>query len=119
MSCHGSRWQTGQDYPTLDRADWPIERNFADRKNKVKISKEEIVRKYRGLEDCGYINLHDLEDHRGEEEQQGQLVNMVDEKVNKCEEWDTKCRVIGPGCECGVPDSKENDVLKQYFKFGI
>ena len=119
MPCHGSRWQTGQDYPTLDRADWPIERNFADRKNKVKISKEEIVRKYRGLEDCGYINLHDLEDHRGEEEQQGQLVNMVDDKVNKCEEWDTKCRVIGPGCECGVPDSKENDVLKQYFKFGI
>ena len=85
----------------------------------MKISKEEIVRKYRGLEDCGYINLHDLEDHRGEEEQQGQLVNMVDDKVNKCEEWDTKCRVIGQGCECGVPDSKENDVLKQYFKFGI
>ena len=68
----GSSWQTGPDYLTLDRADWPIERNFADRKNRVQIPKEEVVRKYRGLEDCGYINLHDLVDHRGEEEEQGQ-----------------------------------------------
>ena len=70
------------------------------------------------MEDCGYINLHDLVDHRGEEEQQGQLVSMVEDKVHKMEKWDAKCRVVGPGCECGGPGSKENDVLKQYFKFG-
>ena len=114
----GSRWQTGPDYLTLDRADWPVERNFADRKNKVQIPKEEIVRKYRGLEDCGYINLHDLVDHRGEEEPQSQLISKVEDKVNKSGKWDAKCKVIGPGCECGGPGSKENDVLRQYFKFG-
>ena len=68
--------------------------------------------------DCGYINLHDLVDHRGEEVQQGQLVNMVEDQVNRTETRDAKCKVVGPGCECGGPGSKENDVLNQYFKYG-
>ena len=33
----GSLWQTGPDYLCLDREQWPLERNFADRKNKVTI----------------------------------------------------------------------------------
>ena len=33
----GSEWQTGPDYLCLDREEWPLERNFAERKTKVQI----------------------------------------------------------------------------------
>ena len=38
----GSEWQRGKDYISLDRDEWPTNRNFAERKNKVLILKEEI-----------------------------------------------------------------------------
>ena len=111
----GSRWQLGESYLTLDRKDWAMERNFANRRNKVQIPKEEIVRKYRGLADsCGYINLNDLVDHRGEEEEQ---VNMLGKQVDMLGKQKNMCRVIGPGCECGGPGSKQNEVV-EYFKGG-
>ena len=124
----GSVWQTGPDYLCLEREEWPVDRRFADRKTKVLIPEEEIVRKYRGLSDgCGYINLQDLVDHRRGEEQQSMLGNEnviqvqlfkvgIEEYVNK--NWETKCRVTGPGCGCAGPGSKENEVLKHIFSYG-
>jgi hypothetical protein len=44
----GSEWQDGPSYLRLERDQWPFERNFADRKNKVLIPQEEVVKKYRG-----------------------------------------------------------------------
>ena len=58
-----TEWQR-KDYITLE--EWPTNRNFTERKNKVLIPKEEILNKYRGWSDsCGHINLHELVDHRG------------------------------------------------------
>ena len=106
----GSGWQVGPDYLTLDREQWPVERNFADRKNKVQIPEEEIVKKYRGLSNsCGYINLQDLVDHRGEVEQQGKQGIMMKDQIYKVD----KLSLAGGG----GPGSLDNDVLK-YFKFG-
>ena len=125
----GSLWQTGPDYLCLDREEWPLERNFSDRKTKVEIPQEEIVKKYRGWADsCGYINLQDLVDHIGGEEQELKGVVMgiqeeeqFNEQISKARtqqsNWESGCKVVGPGCECGGPGSRENDVLN-HFKFG-
>ena len=96
-----SGWQRGPDYLTKDREHWPLDRSFADRKNKVHIPKEEIIKKYRGLSDsCGHINLHDLVDHRGEKV--SVLGNMFI--------GDKELHILGK--IIGGPGSKENDVLK-------
>ena len=106
----GSEWQRGKDYISLDRDQWPTNRNFAERKNKVLIPKEEIVKKYRGLStSCGHINLHDLVDHRGEE---GSVLgnmfigNKMDSMGNKKDHREAE--VIGG------PGSKKNHVLKMF-----
>ena len=118
----GSEWQTGPDYLCLDREEWPFERNFADRKTKVHIPEEEIVKKYRGIADsCGYVSLHDLVDHRrgeGQLTQLGILVkNQMDELADK-EVGEQMNRVNKKAMAGeGGPGSRDNDVLK-YFQFG-
>ena len=103
----GSEWQRGPDYLTLDREEWPLDRNFADRKNKVQIPKEEIVKKYRGLSDsCGHINLHDLVDHRGEE---GSVLGNMFIGDKKVYMGDTELHMVDK--VIGGPGSKENYVL--------
>ena len=109
----GSEWQTGPEYLSLERDQWPLERNFADRKSKIRIPQEEIVRKYRGLADtCGHINLHDLVDHSRGEDQLEKLGDMVDEKLNKLGNKDKKM-MTGEG----GPGSRDNHVLK-LFDYG-
>ena len=104
----GSEWQDGPGYLYLERKDWPLERNFADRKSKVLIPEEEILRKYRGVADvCGYVHLNDLVAHTEGVGQLSKLDNTVEDMVYKV---DRSAEIAGPG-------SMENDVLK-HFKFG-
>ena len=104
----GSEWQDGPGYLYLERKDWPLERNFADRKSKVLIPEEEILKKYRGVADvCGYIHLNDLVAHTEGVGQLSKLDNTVEDMVYKV---DRSAEIAGPG-------SMENDVLK-HFKFG-
>ena len=121
----GSEWQDGPSYLRLVRDEWPFERNFADRKNKVLIPKEEIVKKYRGMADtCGYINLHDLVHHSGGEVQLN--IKMVTKQLDSNRELlDTDNVVEGETQKVnkktitgeGGPGSKDNDVLR-HFQYG-
>ena len=115
----GSDWQDGPGYLRLERENWPFERNFADRKTKVLIPQEEVVRKYRGMADsCGYINLHDLVDHSGGEDQLDKLVNsnrvLLGNMVEDMRQTVNRKNSTG---EPGGPGSRDNDVLK-HFQFG-
>ena len=46
-----SAWQNGPQFLYQDRSSWLLERNFAEQKAKVKIPKEDILKKFRLVED--------------------------------------------------------------------
>ena len=45
-----SEWQNGPAYHKGDKDSWPFERKFANQKAKGPIPKEELVKKYRGMD---------------------------------------------------------------------
>ena len=44
-------WHKGPEYLYQDRPSWPFERNFAEQNSKVKVPKEETLKKFRLVEE--------------------------------------------------------------------
>ena len=103
-----SRWQLGPSYLALEREDWPFERNFADKKSRIEVPKEEVLKKYRNVSG-EKLYTSDLEVR---EEAEVELQNIAGIYKTAFEDrMKYRAAEAGPGC-------LDNEVLK-HFDYGF